>query len=528
MKKLLLSLLAFGLLGTASATHVVGGSIQVDWVAANQYTITVTVYRDCHPGSSAMPGSVTVGVYDQVTNALIGSTINISSPVITPNLPFGDECYTPTDMCVDQGVFTSGTVFLSDNPNGYYISTAIYARNNIITNLNNPGSQGMTFYAEIPDPALGQNSSPQWGPYPLDAYLCIDNTKTFDFGVIDPDGDSLAYSLVDPLYAGSSGTTPGPYTPVTWDTPTYSLANICGGAPPMSIDPITGEISATPDAAGVFVFAVAVEEYRGGVKIGEVRNDVQYNALNCVFDQAPELYVGQSDTLVADLGQTFCFDVAVLDDDEGDTLALYVNAASTFALGAAFEFDPANTYDYWNSSTMMWETITTSGSTTYDTVNQWFVDTGSVGMTYCWATECGDELVSAPYEVDLLAFSIGCSGHSDTIAKTVYLDVRPLSNGYEYTPNVFSPNGDGVNDVFTLVGVPDPCYDDIKVEIYNRWGQLVYQGEILPESGDVISWDGTNEQGNTVSDGTYFLWIKGQYGGMEVEENFPVTVLTSK
>lgn len=525
MKKLLLALTALTIIGTANATHVVGGSIQTNWVSANNYTFTVTVYRDCHVGSSPMPTSLTVGVYQADTDLLVGSTFTISSPVITANLPFGDECYTPTDMCVDQGIFTSGIINLPNHAAGYYVSTAIYARNNIITNLDNPGSQGMTFYAEIPDPALGQNSSPQWGPYPLDAYLCIDNLKEFDFGVTDPDGDSLVYSLVSPLYAASSGTSAGPYADVTWNTPTYSLANICGGTPPMSINSNTGVVSASPDAAGVFVFAVRVEEYRGGVKIGETRNDVQYNALNCVFDQAPTLYVGEQDTLVAELGQQFCFDMVILDDDEGDTLALSIDAASTISEGAIFFLDTNNTYNYYNTSNSMWESIVTSGNTVYDTVNNWFIDTGSVGLRYCWQTECGDELVSAPYEVGLSAFSIGCSGHSDTMSVTVYLDVRPIEDGYEYTPNVFSPNNDGYNDIFKLAGIPDPCYDEIKVEIYNRWGQLVYDFEILPESGDLIEWDGKNKGGNYVAGGTYYLWIKGQYGGVEVEEHFPVTVV---
>lgn len=548
MKKAFLLLFTLFLAGATFATHVVGGSIKVDWVAMNQYKVTVTVYRDCHPGSSSMPSTLNLGIYQKGTNLLVGSTHTLSSPVITANLPFGDDCYTPTDLCVDQGVFVSSTITLPNYAPGYYLSTAIYARNNIIDNLDNPGTQGMTFYAEIPDPALGQNSSPQWGPYPEDAYLCIGNTKDFDFGVTDPDGDSLVYHLVDPLYSSGSTSTPGPYTPVTWNTAGgFSLANICGGAPPMSVDPVTGVISASPAAAGVYVFAVQVEEWRGGVKIGETRNDVQYSALNCVFDSAPDLYVGDSDTLTADLGQTFCFDIVVLDEDLGDTLALSVLFPETEELGAVLFLDESNTYNYYDPAAG-WLSTTTSGNTLYDPTYDLYYDTTSVALRYCWETECGDELVSAPYEVELLAFSIGCSGFSDTISKTIYLDVQPIENGFDYMPNVFTPNGDGHNDELKLVGIADPCYDSVLIEIYNRWGQLVFEDQILPEDGREIIWDGKNKGGNLVAEGTYFLWIRGQYGGEIIEEtteylgfdaggnpkiyplieNFPVTVLHGK
>jgi gliding motility-associated-like protein len=42
--------------------------------------------------------------------------------------------------------------------------------------------------------------------------------------------------------------------------------------------------------------------------------------------------------------------------------------------------------------------------------------------------------------------------------------------------NAFSPNGDGINEVFVIDNIDDIlCYPDNTVEIYNRWGVLVFE-----------------------------------------------------
>jgi gliding motility-associated-like protein len=69
-------------------------------------------------------------------------------------------------------------------------------------------------------------------------------------------------------------------------------------------------------------------------------------------------------------------------------------------------------------------------------------------------------------------------------------------------PNVFSPNGDGVNDGFGPILTGDPV--DFSMLIHNRWGQLVYSTTYAKSR-----WDGRVE-GGLVPAGTYF-WVV-QYG----------------
>ncbi|MBK9535976.1 MAG: gliding motility-associated C-terminal domain-containing protein [Flavobacteriales bacterium] len=68
-------------------------------------------------------------------------------------------------------------------------------------------------------------------------------------------------------------------------------------------------------------------------------------------------------------------------------------------------------------------------------------------------------------------------------------------------PNVFSPNGDGVNDVFTFNtdAILGAC---TSMEVFNRWGQVVFQN-----TGNNIIWDGRSLAGETCVDGTYFYTI---------------------
>lgn len=66
-------------------------------------------------------------------------------------------------------------------------------------------------------------------------------------------------------------------------------------------------------------------------------------------------------------------------------------------------------------------------------------------------------------------------------------------------PNVFTPNGDGVNDVLSLPSLPE----NSKLSILNRWGSKVF--ETNNASGSY--WDGTNK-GMESQEGTYFYVIE--------------------
>ena len=67
-----------------------------------------------------------------------------------------------------------------------------------------------------------------------------------------------------------------------------------------------------------------------------------------------------------------------------------------------------------------------------------------------------------------------------------------------YIPNAFSPNGDHINDVFSIYGDLD-LKEVTSLSIFDRWGALVYQGEALHSNE---GWDGTIH-GKTAPKGVY-------------------------
>ena len=73
-----------------------------------------------------------------------------------------------------------------------------------------------------------------------------------------------------------------------------------------------------------------------------------------------------------------------------------------------------------------------------------------------------------------------------------------------FIPNVFSPNGDGYNDYFEIIGADNPCIGIQKLSIFNRWGKKVFEVEV-----NKLKWDGTNN-GNKLKEGVYFYTLEGK------------------
>ena len=91
-------------------------------------------------------------------------------------------------------------------------------------------------------------------------------------------------------------------------------------------------------------------------------------------------------------------------------------------------------------------------------------------------------------------------------------DCKVLPCGNIVIHNAFSPNGDGINDFFTIDSIDEiNCYPENTVEIYNRWGVLVF--ETTNYNNTTNAFDGTSRGRTTVkkSDGlptgTYFYII---------------------
>ncbi|MEX0813146.1 MAG: HYR domain-containing protein, partial [Chitinophagales bacterium] len=66
-----------------------------------------------------------------------------------------------------------------------------------------------------------------------------------------------------------------------------------------------------------------------------------------------------------------------------------------------------------------------------------------------------------------------------------------------FIPNGFSPNGDGINDTWEITDIEN--YPANEIEIFNRWGNSIYK-----EKNYRSTWEGTNQSGDPLPDGTYY------------------------
>ncbi|MFV8344448.1 gliding motility-associated C-terminal domain-containing protein, partial [Flavobacterium sp. XS2P39] len=105
------------------------------------------------------------------------------------------------------------------------------------------------------------------------------------------------------------------------------------------------------------------------------------------------------------------------------------------------------------------------------------------------------------------------NGCSDTIRVTMTVNTGcggiVLACGTVLVHNAFSPNGDGINEVFVIDNINDTvCYPENTVEIYNRWGVLVFETKGYNNTDKVFK--GISEGRTTISEssglptGTYF------------------------
>ena len=92
-------------------------------------------------------------------------------------------------------------------------------------------------------------------------------------------------------------------------------------------------------------------------------------------------------------------------------------------------------------------------------------------------------------------------------------------------PNVFSPNGDNINDRFLpfLIGQEEfslqPLFERYDLKVFNRWGNMVFDSQ-----GNASAWDGKDD-GNELSAGVYYYVLDIRIAcGTAVEDTFTGTI----
>ena len=82
---------------------------------------------------------------------------------------------------------------------------------------------------------------------------------------------------------------------------------------------------------------------------------------------------------------------------------------------------------------------------------------------------------------------------------TAYVNIKEICIEI---PTAFTPNNDGAHDTWEIKNID--LYPNVTVEIYNRWGQLIYENKGYKEQD---WWDGTNNKGKPLPIGSYIYIV---------------------
>lgn len=252
----------------ALATHNMAGEISYRKLAGAGFTyeITITTYTDVT--SSADRCELTVNFGD-----------GTSEDVARANGPANSQCPHMGETLTENNQVKRNIYIVEHTYSGpgiYTVSMEDPNRNEGVLNITN--SVGTTFYIDatiIASSLIGTNNSPRLLNPPIDAG-CYQIPYYHNPGAVDEDGDSLVFSLT--VCKSDNGNTaqgfvlpdeifPGPNNE-------FYIAS-------------DGTVFWTsPQAAGLYNFAIKIEEYRKDIngnpqKIGEVIRDMQVEIQNC-------------------------------------------------------------------------------------------------------------------------------------------------------------------------------------------------------------------------------------------------------
>lgn len=315
LRYLILAALLLCGLPAAYATHVRAGEITARRTSTTSltYEITLTVYCDYENGRPATDnqGPVTFCFGD-------GSAVE-SVPLLTAGRPSQ-----PRPGFEDVGNNTRRLIFRTvhtfNAPGTYKVSVGIENRNANTLNITSGQSDRYPFYVESVltiNAFLGLNSTPVMANPPVDFVACTGQRYIHNPNAFDADGDSLAYRVTQNKTTLQGESCSGfviPSIVYPDQTPRCAGQNEARtGAATYTVNALTGDVVwDAPFCAGQYNIAFIVEEWRNGVKIGEITRDMQVVVRSCT-NTRPVIEV--PDDVCIEAGQRVQFNVRATDKD---------------------------------------------------------------------------------------------------------------------------------------------------------------------------------------------------------------------
>ena len=489
---------------TANADNLVPGS----------YTVTVTDENGCQASSSAtITGSASLSVTTstispgcgssdgQVTAVATGDSLgysyqwdafaNAQTTALATGLPVGNYFVVVTGLsngCVDTAfVSLSNDTLISIL--GFNNTDPSCGINDGSLNVVTTGATGPILYswtggtiagASTTNPVLGVGA----GTYNVTVTDSLTNCKTSGTTVLTvPDVPLVSFTSVNnPTCNLSNGSitvsgTPGPFTYLWSDGQTTATA--MGLAPNVAY-------GCTVSYQGCTVSVPSVT----------LNNDVL------------QIAITDKDDIICNGDLSSYANVSILSGDSATTSFAWSNGATTQNINNM----PAGTYTVTATSGSCSVTQSITVVDIILTINPWIVTAGQTNATlqlndmadidavlntnhsnpvYGWSLDSVDvvsitDSTMAATMVTGLASGDAWLYFTATAGPCSVIDsVIVTVEAYLGMPTAFSPNGDGINDFFQPAGLTGGSNKVTKFEIYNRWGQLLYNDNVA------FSWDGT-------------------------------------
>ena len=370
----LLSFFSIICVPSSFATHLTGDEFTYKYMGdttpisgtLQKYRVTLSIYEDClagNPEAIAQDNPAYLGVFDgSGTLVQIDTAVFFSSAVILPGTSSGPcGIGSVPGLCIIKKTFVKD-YYLHPGSSGYTIAYQRRCKNLALTNIVTPGNEGSTYFCKIP-PA-GVAASNNSAVFTYDPPEAVANNSPFVFysSATDADGDSLSYELCT-AYSGANDSTNSkpfpdhpPYEPVNY-VPSLSFGNPMSCSVPVSIDPVTGVLTGTPNVAGRYLITLCCHEWRGGVMINTVNREFEL----AVGDFSPGTY------------QPFAGnDTAIM---VGDSIQFNASDAATYLWSSGTYLTDTNIYDPLGHFpdpgyfTYILHGVSDSGCTGNDTIN---------------------------------------------------------------------------------------------------------------------------------------------------------------
>ena len=319
MKKFVVFILLFGSIVNAYATHNRAGEITYRQISDLTFEITVITYTATGPGWTADRPSLEILWGDNTSSILPRVEEVFLPPYIKRNRYVGTHTYP------GPGIY----VIIVEDPNRNL------GVNNIPNSVNTVFSISTTM---LIDPSIGVNNTPILTQPPIDK-AAVGQIFVHNPGAYDPDGDSLSYKLT--TCRAEDG------EPIEG----YSLPQASNS---ITVNPVSGDlIWNTPVHPGVYNVAMLIEEWRFGVKIGQIIRDMQIEVFET--DNVPPVIIA-SELICVEADSLLSYTVTATDANNDNMLLTANGAPFVIPESAAGFFQTVNNPGYAEGE-FTWQTL---------------------------------------------------------------------------------------------------------------------------------------------------------------------------